>query len=187
MKICPKCSTPLNDDAKFCATCGTSFAPAAGTPAPEQQSNAGPNPGGIPFNNGSYGQPYGQQPSFTPQPPIPADPFDHTDEFDAKDISDNKVIAMLLYLMGVAGVLIALLSQNSSPYVAFHLRQALKFMVVNSLLGFAAVVLSWTFIVPIVCAVAIIVLAVVKIICFVDICKGKAREPAIIRTLDFLK
>ena len=33
-----------------------------------------------------------------------ADPFDHTAEFDSKDISDNKVIAMLCYLLGSIGV-----------------------------------------------------------------------------------
>ena len=32
-----------------------------------------------------------------------ADPFDHTAEFDPKDISDNKVIAMLCYLLGSIG------------------------------------------------------------------------------------
>ena len=29
-----------------------------------------------------------------------ADVTDHTAEFDAKDISDNKVIAMVIYLLG---------------------------------------------------------------------------------------
>lgn len=181
MKICPKCGTPLEDSVKFCTTCGVNFepAPAAAEPAKENVQN----------NYSNQQTPYGQNPFFGQQPQYnaPADPFDHTNEFDPRDISDNKVIAMLIYLMGIAGVLIALLSQNHSAYVAFHLRQALKFMVCNSLLAIVAAVLSWTFIVPIVCAIAIIVLLVVKIICFVDICKGQAKEPFIIRNLDFLK
>lgn len=181
MKICPKCGTPLEDSVKFCTTCGVNFqpAPTAAEPAKENNHNN--------FNNPQ--PPYGQNQFFGQQPQhsAPADPFDHTNEFDPRDISDNKVIAMLIYLMGIGGVLIALLSQSHSAYVAFHLRQALKFMVCNSLLAIAAVVFSWTFIVPIVCAIAIVVLLVVKIICFVDICNGNAKEPAIIKNLDFLR
>ncbi len=178
MKICPKCGTPLEDAVKFCTTCGVSFEPAHATAEPANNNN-----------HNDQQNPYGENPFFGQQPPqsAPADPFDHTHEFDPRDISENKVIAMLLYLMGIVGVLIALLSQNHSAYVAFHLRQALKFMVCNSLIAIVAAVFSWTFIIPIVCAIAIIVLLVVKIICFVDICKGKAKEPPIIKNLEFLR
>ncbi len=176
MKFCPKCSTALEDSANFCATCGTNFAPV--TPAADE------------VNNNAYSAQYAQQippqqPMITPIPV--ADPFDHTDEFDTKDISDNKVIAMLIYLCGFIGIIIALLSQNKSEYVAFHLRQALKFMVCTTLLGLASIVLGITVIVPFACMVAIGVLSVIKIICFIDICNGKAKEPAIIRNLTFLK
>lgn len=74
-----------------------------------------------------------------------ADPFDHTAEFDPKDISDNKVIAMLCYLLGSIGVIIALLAANKSDYAAFHVRQALKFTVVNVLLGIVAMPLPLSF------------------------------------------
>ena len=47
--------------------------------------------------------------------------------------------------------------------------------------------LCWTIIVPIAAGIAYIVLAVVKIICFFQICSGKAKEPAIIRSFGFLK
>lgn len=115
------------------------------------------------------------------------DPYDHTKEFDAKDISDNKVIAMLVYLMGVFGIIIALLASSKSEYVMFHVRQALKFMVCNTLLGLVAILLLFTVIVPVVCGIAIAVLSVVQIICFFQICTGKAKEPYIIRNLAFLK
>jgi len=118
----------------------------------------------------------------------PATPdYDHTAEFDPKDISDNKVIAMLTYLMGVVGVIIALLAANTSKYAGFHVRQALKFTVLNSLLGIVALLLSWTVIVPIVAGIIVVVLFVVKIIAFVQICGGKAVEPAIVRKFTFLK
>ena len=115
------------------------------------------------------------------------DPYDHTSEFDQKDISDNKVISMLVYLMGWIGIVIALLGSHSSPYVSFHVRQALKFCVVEMLMAICVALLFWTFIVPIAFAIMEIVLFVIKIICFLQICSGKAKEPAIIRSLKFLK
>lgn len=157
MKQCQHCKTQLEDNAVFCTTCGAKIAPAAGNVPPQQTY--------IPVQN----------------------PYDHTDEFDPKDISDNKVISMLVYLMGAIGILIALLASSNSPYVSFHVRQALKFTVTDILLGIAALVLCWTFIVPIVCGVMVCVLFVLKIVCFFQICSGKAKEPAIIRDLGFLK
>ena len=115
------------------------------------------------------------------------DPTDHTAEFDPKDISDNKVISMLVYLMGIPGIIIALLAANTSKYAGFHVRQALKISVVEILLGIVTALLFWTFIVPIVAGVMLLVLLVIKIICFFQICQGKAKEPAIISSLNFLK
>lgn len=114
-------------------------------------------------------------------------PWDHTKEFDPQDISDNKVIAMLVYLLGVPGIIIALLGSNHSPYARFHLRQALKFLVIETLLLMVVLVLCWTLIVPIVGGLFECVLIVVKIICFFSICNGQAKEPPIIRSFGFLK
>ena len=122
--------------------------------------------------------------SVTPQQ---ADPFDHTASFDAADISDNKVFAMLPYLMSWVGIIIALLAGNASPYAAFHVRQALKIQICYALLGIIAAVLGITIIVPIACAVCCVILFVVNIICFFHVCAGKAKEPAIVRGLGFLK
>ena len=116
-----------------------------------------------------------------------ADPFDHTAEFDPKDISDNKVIAMLCYLLGSIGVIIALLAANKSDYAAFHVRQALKLTVVNVLLGIVAIVLAITIVVPIAAAICVGIVSVLRIIAFFQICCGKAKEPAIIRNLKFLR
>lgn len=115
------------------------------------------------------------------------DPKDHTAEYDAKDISDNKVIAMLPYLMGAVGLIIAILMANTSKYVQFHVRTALKYMVVNTILTLIMAVLCWTVIVPIVGAVAMVVLLVLQIISFIQVCQGKAKDPAIISSLKFLK
>ncbi len=207
MKTCPTCGATLDDATMFCTQCGTNlqgapdFANTQGsasnqdtvnqdvTPnqgaanqnaAPNQgMPNQGmPNQGPMPGQGAPYQQ-YAQAPVF--------DPYDHTAEYSPKDISDNKVIAILVYLMGTVGIIIALLASKESPYVAFHLRQGLKFLAVEVLVGIVSAVLFFTLIVPIAGGIFLVVLWVIKIICFFQICSGKAKEPAIIRSLGFLK
>ena len=207
MKTCPTCGATLDDATMFCTQCGTNlqgapdFANTQGsasnqdtvnqdvTPnqgaanqnaAPNQgMPNQGmPNQGPMPGQGAPYQQ-YAQAPVF--------DPYDHTAEYSPKDISDNKVIAILVYLMGTVGIIIALLASKESPYVAFHLRQGLKFLAVEVLVGIVSAVLFFTLIVPIAGGIFLVVLWVIKIICFFQICSGKAKEPAIIRSLGLLK
>lgn len=123
---------------------------------------------------------------YTPQPAFaPAyDPYDHTAEFDPNDISDNKVFAMLCYLMDFIGIIVALLATHSSKYTMFHVRQALKITVVSILSVFVLIIpfLGWI-------AFPILqgIIWVIKIISFFQICSGKAKEPAIIRSFGFLR
>lgn len=121
------------------------------------------------------------------QPPIYVDPYNHTNEFDASDISENKAVAMLPYLLGTIGLLIAALLSKSSKYVTFHLKQALKILVVEAILIILAAILFITIIVPIAAGICFIILFVLKIIQFFSICSGKAKEVPIIRSLGFLK
>lgn len=118
---------------------------------------------------------------------IPEQPADHTAEFDPEDVSQNKVIAMAAYILGTVGIIIALLAAPQSKYAAFHSRQALKFDIVSTLLLIVSAVLAFTFIVPIAGAVCIAILFVVRIICFFQVCSGKAKDAAIIGKLPFLK
>ena len=157
MKFCPNCNTQLDDNAVFCPACGTKLA----EQAQYQQNQA-------------YAAPY-------------VDPFDHTAEFDPKDISENKVFAVSVYLLGVIGIIIALLASRDSKFVGFHLRQAMKFVIVETLAAICMALLFWTVIVPIAAGIFIAVLGVIEIICFFQACGGKAKEPAIIRSLGFLK
>lgn len=116
---------------------------------------------------------------------IPAvDMTDHTAEFDPEDISKNKVLAMASYILGFIGILIAVIAGGSSPYAAFHVRQSLKIricFIILALVNFIPI-LGW-----IAYAVCVIILLVVNLICFFDVCKGKAKEPAIIKNFAFLK
>lgn len=117
-----------------------------------------------------------------PQPAV--DPRDHTAFYDAKDISDNKIMAMLPYIMGWVGIIIALLAANTSAYAGFHVRQALKIQITMTLslvLGIIPV-LGWIAI-----GVWSIIALVLNIIGFFNVCSGKAKEPAIISSFGFLK
>ena len=116
--ICPKCGSEMNDGSAFCTKCGAALnaqnneqAKGNSNPQADPQMNGmpqgNPNPQAGPQMNG---MPYGM-----PQQPY-VDPKDHTAEFNPKDISDNKVMAMLPYLMGTIGIIIALLACRESAY-----------------------------------------------------------------------
>lgn len=210
MKICKNCGAEIQDGAAFCTHCGTKVeeqkveeqrvepekteqtaqpvepeqtsgqSQAEGQNAGAQNVNYGQNPNYGQSQN--YGQQGGYQPNYTPY-----DPYDHTSEFTTKDISDNKVIAMLVYLMGTVGIIVALLASKDSPYLSFHVRQALKFTVLEVLTGIITLLLFWTIIVPIAAGIFEIVLLVCKIIAFFSICKGNAKEPYVVRNFNFLK
>ena len=159
MKVCPNCQNPnVADEAAVCPNCGAAFAvPQVNTQIPQQ----------------------------TPTQPV-VDRFDHTAEFDAKDIADNKLYAMLIYALGLVGVIIALLKKDDSAYLAFHLKQGLKLLVVTSVISVVTAVLCWTFIVPIVGSIALIGVFVLQVMLFIDVCNNKAKEPYIIRNIKFL-
>lgn len=154
MQICPKCNTPVEEDAIFCSACGNK----------------------IQVGGPVYAAPASMY-----------DPYDHTSEFDAKDISNNKVYAMSVYLLGWIGIIIALLAAQKSDYAAFHVRQALKFTIVQTLLALVAAVTFFTIIIPIAAGVMTLALTVIEVICFFQVCAGKAKEPVIIKNLTFLR
>lgn len=161
MRICPVCQSQVSDGSAFCTTCGN-----------QMPQNAAP-------------QSAGYQPYYQPAPAA-CDPYDHTAEFDAADVHCNKLYVLMMYMTSLLGIVLALLGAKESPYVQFHLRQNLKFFVVEVLLGLCASILFFTFLVPIVAGIALAVVEVVKIIAFFQACSNKSKEPAIIRSLGFL-
>lgn len=169
MAFCQKCGSQVAENASFCQVCG---APVAEQPAaPEQQPAA------------QYQAPQYQQ--YT-MPIQYVDPSDHTADFDPEDISANKVVAMSAYMLSVVGILIALLAAPESKYASFHARQALKLEIVNVLVGLITALLCWTIIVPILGGIAVIVLMVVRVILFLHVCKGQAKDAPIIGKIGFL-
>ena len=158
MKVCPVCNNSIADDSVFCAGCGS---PVTDNTNDVYSSSA--NYQNTNVNND-----------------------DHTAEFDAKDISENKLWCMLVYLTGLIGVIIALLLNNNSSYLKFHVRQEVKFIVLTSLLTLVASVLSFTFIVPIAAIICIGVLNIIRYICLYNVFQGKAVDAPIIKNIKFL-
>ncbi len=190
MKTCPNCQAQYDDEMKFCLQCGTELVDApieeATVPAPE----AAPAPEAqAQYQQPVYDPAYAQyqQPQYAaPAPAAAPDPADHTAEFDAEDIEKNKLYAISCYLLGVIGIIIALLAVKDSGFVKFHVRNVLKFWIVEIILTVVAAVLCWTFIVPIAAGVCSCIVLVLEIIAFVQACKGKAKDPAIIKSIKFL-
>lgn len=161
MKTCPHCGNSIADEAGFCPFCGMQFGQQAG--AAYYPPQGGYAPGAVRM------------------------PYDHTAEYEAQDIADNKLFCMLFYLLGILGVLVGLLACKSSPYAMFHIRQAVKIAVLTAIVSLCTLVLAWTLIVPLAAAVCYVILVVVRAICFVQVCSGKAVEPVIVRNFTFLK
>lgn len=176
MKICSKCGAQLEDNVKFCDKCGA--------PVEEQkmEQNAALNQGStpaqavppavVPYDNA---QPGGQP---------AADVYDHTAEYAPEDIAANKIASLCPYIFNILGVIIALMLAKDSPYVKFHVNQALKiwicmflslFFEIIPFLGFFAVII-W-----------MIISFVLIIIGFVNAGSGKAKEIPIVRGISFLK
>ncbi len=172
MKNCPNCNAQLADEAMFCTNCGNAF----------QNMNQQPN-------NTYYNQQMPQQnPAYAqPVPPV-VDPFDHTSEFDEKDVHENKLFALLVYLSSVIGIIIALLAKKNSdsPYLTFHIKQALKIFISEAIVALLTALLAWTCIAAIAGAVASIIIVVVNVICFIQTCQNKSIEVPIIRSIKFL-
>lgn len=129
------------------------------------------------------GQCGGQLVYIQPQPAM--NPADHTAEFNPADISANKVLAMVPYLFGWMGIVIALLAAGTSPYTAFHVKQALKIQIVAALVtvvGAVIPLIGW-----IAAGIYSFVSLVIMIISFVSVCRGEAWEPVLIRNIRFLK
>lgn len=196
MKRCKACNTLCEDYEKICHHCGR-----------KMDGNAGGRSAQTPYKGGSHGSSgsgyadaaYGNS-------------YDHTREFTSKEISEGKALAIVTYLFGVTGILFGLLDRRSE-YVRFHVRQNLKYLVINLMVGLCAVVLfllvagitiaviiansrygidpspvfaeiGWFWILYGVYYIAILVM---KIVCVVWVGKGKAIEAPLVRSMRFMK
>lgn len=169
MKICPNCHNQAGEDALSCPVCGTTLDTFC---QPDVQYFKQENE-------------IKQTPTVIPSVPV-RDPRDHTGNFDPDDIAVNKLICIIVYLLDFAGVIIALLMAPNSNYTRFHIRQSLKFTVLEVLILLAALLLCWTFLIPIVGLICLVILIVLKFLCFINVCQGKAKDAPIISSIKFL-
>jgi uncharacterized membrane protein len=176
MKTCPNCRNQIEDDAVFCPVCGSGIGV-----APEFHKQTAPPPCN------------GEQQLSSPQIPV-ADPFDRTCEFAARDISENKIFAMLTYLMGPLGVILALLGAQESAYVAFHVKQSLKLTVLEVLgaimLSVVSILLFYSRLrvfMLFLLSIALVGLFALHFTLFLQVCKGQAKELPLLANFEFLK
>lgn len=191
MKICPRCGTEQDDSALFCSNCGTTFAVQPQVTRTEPVAQAAPQ---APVQPTVPVQPMAPvQPQYTAQVPQYQAPvmkynaYDHTSEFEAKEVSEYKLYAAMMYVSSAVGIIMALLANKDSPYLKFHIRQVLKLDIAMMILTVLTAVLAWTVIVAIAGSIALVVLGVIKVICFVNVLKNKSVEPSIVRDLKFLQ
>ncbi len=168
MKKCPNCHNETDDLSTFCPVCGTML-DAIVQLIPEE-TNA----------------------QFSRQMPVMEIPkassakYDCTANYSESDILENRIPCMCVYLLGAVGVIIALLMASDSPYTRFHVIQSLKFTVLEVLTTIISVVLCWTVLVPILGAIALLVLMIAKFACFLDVIRNKATVSPLLHSIRFL-
>ncbi len=209
MKTCANCGTLVSDEAAFCDNCGSSLlnndsaagatqngAAKAETPSPAPAPAPTPIPTPVPVPNMANPQqqqaPFGQnqnQGQFQNQNPYQQqymhyDPSDHTSEFDPRDIADNKLFAVIPYFLGIIVGIIVGIYVKESPYVKFHVKNAIRIQVaalLSLLLGIIPII-GW-----VAAVIACLILSVIKIIAIVWAFQGKAKDLPVISSIGFLK
>ncbi len=112
--------------------------------------------------------------------------WDKTALFSEEEVKAFRLTAVLIYLLGIFGIILALVTDKSSPYLKFHVTEGLKITVVSSALALISVLLSFTFIVPVLSAAGLIVCSVINIISAYKTLTGKSENAVIIRNLKIL-
>ena len=134
MAFCGKCGNNLGDGMNVCPACGTAVA-----------NNAAPNA------NQQYAQP-GQQYTQQGQPQQPQQNFDfktlldtpEAGQADPKDIEDNKMIALLSYIIFWVPLITS--QVKTSPFVKFHANQGLVVWISGIALTIAMSIISVIFV-----------------------------------------
>lgn len=115
------------------------------------------------------------------------DEFDRTELFSEEDVNENRLYALLLYLTGIIGIIIALLKDKASPYLNFHINQVLKAVICETAVLIFSVLLCFTFIVPVFGVLIIFALNIIKLISALWVLKGYSKEILILRNIRDLK
>ena len=101
MPFCEKCGAKMEEEAKFCPSCGA----------------------GVNGQQSQYSQQNTQSGNFQETINKYMQTEDNTSEFEQEDINQNKVMAVLAYI-GIL-VLVPLLAAPNSKYARYHANQGL--------------------------------------------------------------
>lgn len=110
-----------------------------------------------------------------------SDPYDHTAEFTEAEIKDGKTVAMLCWMAGFIGVLIAYIGYKDNGFAMFHAKQCMNVQIA---------VLFCCSLGMIPCGIGIIgalILAVIMFVQFFSAACGHAKETAILRGMGCFK
>lgn len=174
MAFCGKCGTKIEENVKFCPSCGNPAAPAQSaepdSAAPTSaQDNFGTKLQGL--NNTA----------------------DTTAEFDPADIQQSKAMGILAYLSFL--VLIPLFAAKNSRFARYHTNQGLilfivevAYSIVYGILNAILLAISWrlAFIASIIGIVSIVFL-ILAIIGIMNVVNGRAKALPIIGKFKILK
>ena len=112
--------------------------------------------------------------------------WDKTDLFHKDEVKEYRLTAVLVYLLGIIGIILALLTDKSSTYLKFHTDESLKITVITAALTAISVLLSFTFVVPVIASAGIVVCSVIRLICAYKTLNGKSEHAVLIRNLSIL-
>ena len=119
MAFCGKCGQQVNEGVNFCPACGAPMATAANQSAQqeqqEQQAQSGQQSQQASAATDTFGSKLGSL----------NDTADNTADFDQMDIEQNKVMAILAYIL----VLIPILAAPNSKFARYHSNQGLILLI----------------------------------------------------------
>lgn len=112
--------------------------------------------------------------------------WDKSALFSGTEVKEYRLTAVLIYLLGIVGIILALITDKNSPYLKFHINESLKITVITASLTAISALLSFTFIIPALAGAGIIACSVVRLISAYKTLNGKSENAVIIRNLTIL-
>lgn len=167
MPFCEKCGAKMEEEAKFCPSCGA----------------------GVNGQQSQYSQQNTQSGNFQETINKYMQTEDNTSEFEQEDINQNKVMAVLAYI-GIL-VLVPLLAAPNSKYARYHVNQGLLLFIAEICLGVVMGIFIWipvlNIIIGILGGIVSLLLFVLAIIGIVNACQGKAKGLPILGKFKILR